>query len=161
MSNNLTYKRYDYFLFFLIFMLYNCDKSHSDTPITSENKDEQSKSYELSYEKSISLPVNIEGKLEIRVKALNQFHINKEYPVKFELLQLEGEGEIIGGDTLNNSNAQIPEDNLLIFVIPFKVKRVGNTKFKGLFKFSLCSENSCIMPKEIIEWEVISVRTDQ
>ena len=145
------------YLFLILLFVTNCGKRQNKNFTNKgieESGVEQKENYTILIEGDNQiLKLNEEGKVRVKIRASNNFHINKDYPTKFVLLEVKGGGEIIGGEVLDRSHAEIPSEELLIFTIPFKVNKEGEVEFLGELKFSLCSETSCIMPKEKIKWK--------
>ncbi len=83
--------------------------------------------------------VNEECKVALRLKAKGDFHINKEYPTKFNPSATDGV-EYVGGGPFRFTPSQEKDET---FTITIKRTSAGAITPKGVFKFGVCRENSC------------------
>lgn len=83
--------------------------------------------------------VNEECKIALRLKTKEPFHINKEYPTKFN--GSGGEGyEFVGGPSYRFTPSQEKEET---FTVTIKRTSGGAITPKGVFKFGVCKDSGC------------------
>ena len=84
--------------------------------------------------------VNEECKVVLRLKAKGDFHINKEYPTKFNPAASEGVEYV--GAPYRFTPSQEKEET---FTITIKRTSAGAISPKGQFKFGVCTSSGCQM----------------
>ncbi len=96
---------------------------------------------------------NAECKIDLKLEAQGEFHVNKEYPYKFKATDAAGV-EYLGKDpagtnvfskaagdfALNPSN-----EKQGTMTLKFKAARAGSVTIAGQFKLSVCSAANCML----------------
>lgn len=157
-------KKFNILPIIIVFLFLNCSKNISNNNVEDENLNLESNSQQVeqlkkNYEINVTQPaekvkLNNEVEIVINVVPEGNFHINKEYPVKFESKLVPENAEIVGGLIVDKTHIIKLEEKLLQFEIPIKLTKPGKAKFEGKFRFGLCNEKSCLLPEEKIVWEI-------
>ena len=94
---------------------------------------------------------NAECKIELRLEAVGDFHVNKEYPYKFKATAATGVtylgkdandtaifSKAAGDFALDDKN-----EKLGVMTVRFKSANKGAVSIAGVFKLSVCSAANC------------------
>jgi len=94
---------------------------------------------------------NADCKIDLRLEAKGDFHVNKEYPYKFKATAANGVTflgkDAAGADTFSKTAGDFTLDSgnekLGTMTIKFKPANKGAVTIAGVFKLSVCSAQNC------------------
>ncbi len=106
------------------------------------------KNYKIDIALAGECTVQTECKLEVKLQAVGDFHINKEYPYK---LKAEGSGVTFTGTDAAGPNVfskaagdfKIDEEKKATMTVKFKPSKAGPLTIGGTYKMSVCSKDQC------------------
>ncbi len=99
----------------------------------------------------VSCTANTECKLELRLEAVGDFHVNKEYPYKFKATPVTGV-TFLGKDTqaiemfskaAGDFALDAANEKAGTMTVRFKPTNKGALSIAGVFKLSVCSAQNC------------------
>jgi hypothetical protein len=98
-----------------------------------------------------SCAANAECKVDLRLEAQGDFHVNKEYPYKFKATAVSGVtylGKDPGGTDLFSKAAgdfalDTSNEKVGTMTVRFKSANKGAVSIGGTFKLSVCSAQNC------------------
>jgi hypothetical protein len=94
---------------------------------------------------------NADCKIDLRLEAKGDFHVNKEYPYKFKATAANGVTYLgkdgAGADTFSKSAGDFALDSgnekVGTMTVKFKSANKGAVTIAGVFKLSVCSAQNC------------------
>jgi hypothetical protein len=89
-----------------------------------------------TYEKSAA------GKVEVQLEAKAPYHVNEKYPIKLKLEPTDGvkfDAETLGRDQVAQRGGQA------VMTVGFTPETAGSKRIAGKLKFSVCSQERCLM----------------
>jgi hypothetical protein len=89
-----------------------------------------------AYEKSAA------GKVEVQLEAKAPYHVNEKYPIKLKLEPTDGvkfDAETVGRDQVALRGGQA------VMTVGFTPETAGAKRIAGKLKFSVCSQERCLM----------------
>jgi len=94
---------------------------------------------------------NADCKIDLKLEAKGDFHVNKEYPYKFKATAANGVTflgkDAAGADTFSKTAGDFTLDSgnekLGTMTIKFKPASKGAVTIAGVFKLSVCSAQNC------------------
>lgn len=102
-------------------------------------------SFELKLEPSGTYKVGTAGQVQIVLDAKAPFKVNQEYPYSFALKETPG---------LKYASMKVAQDAVKLepkratMTVPFTPSEAGSRTVSGTFKFSVCTEEQCLIKKE-------------
>jgi len=102
-------------------------------------------SFELKVESSGTYKVGTAGQVQIVLDAKSPFKVNQEYPYSFSLKETAG---------LKYASMKVTQDAVKLelkratMTVPFTPSEAGSRTISGTFKFSVCTEEQCLIKKE-------------
>ena len=110
-----------------------------------------------------SCVANAECKIDLRLEAQGDFHVNKEYPYKFKATSGAGVtylgkdpagaetfSKAAGDFTLDASNEKVGT-----MTVKFKAASKGSVSVTGTFKLSVCSAQNCMLEQASVTVPVV------
>jgi len=97
---------------------------------------------------------NAECRIDLRLEAVGDFHVNKEYPYKFRMAAAPSGvtylGKDPGGADLFSKAAgdfalDANNEKVGIMTLRFKSSNRGTVNIAGVFKLSVCSAQNCML----------------
>lgn len=102
-------------------------------------------SFDLKVEPSGSYAVGTEGQVQIVLDAKAPFHVNKEYPYSFALNESPG---VKFASMKVQKDAVKLEAQRATMSVPFTPSEAGAHTISGTFKFSVCTDEQCLIKKQ-------------
>lgn len=112
-----------------------------------------------------SCSVNAECKLDLRLEAQGDFHVNKEYPYKFKANVTSGVtflGKDPGGGSgelfskaANDFSLDSGNEKVGTMTVRFKAASKGTVTISGTFKLSVCSVQNCMLEQASVTVPVV------
>lgn len=102
-------------------------------------------SFDLKIEPTGSYAAGKEGQVQIVLDAKAPFHVNKEYPYSFALNDSPG---------LKFASMKVQKDAVKLetqratMTVPFTPSKGGAHTISGTFKFSVCTDEQCLIKKQ-------------
>lgn len=84
------------------------------------------------------------GEAEIVLEAKAPFHVNDKYPYKFKL----ADGSVVSKDNVKLEHMKAT------MTVPFTPDAAGKKKISGVFHFSVCTEDKCMIEKRDLALDV-------
>jgi hypothetical protein len=96
--------------------------------------------------------------LAVRIDALGPYHINEQYPFKFEATEAGGV-ELLGKSrpqlfSKSDGDFEQHSERTGIMAVHFRPQAAGNRAIEGNFRVSVCSEERCVLDKVPVTTEV-------
>lgn len=96
--------------------------------------------------------VGAESSAALTVKATSGFHVNPEYPVTFkpegfEAVKFDGERVQLSPGTRTPCAEKAEDACTVEFPLPVTPEKAGAGKVAGVFAFSVCSAQKCLIEK--------------
>jgi hypothetical protein len=118
------------------------------------------KNFTLDSERDGECKGGSECHVTVKLKAVGDYHINKEYPYKFKA---EGAGvEFLGSDAAGKNTFSksandfvIIDEKNAVMTIRFKPAAKGMTTIKGTLKMSVCSSQNCQLETQEVVVDVL------
>jgi hypothetical protein len=86
----------------------------------------------------------------LRLEALGEYHINKEYPYKFRAERGDGTLEYLGKDASGTNifsksagDFKTEGEQKAVMTVRFKAAKAGDATVTGVYKLSVCSAQNC------------------
>lgn len=92
-----------------------------------------------------------QGALEIVLEAKAPFHANEKYPYKFKLG--ETAGVTFPANVVKKDQAKI-ENMKVTMPVAFTAAAAGKKRIAGMFHFSVCTDDKCLIEKRPLAFEV-------
>ena len=102
-------------------------------------------SYDLKLEPSGTYKVGTEGAVQIVLDAKTPFKVNQEYPYSFALNEAAG---VKFASMKVTGDAVKLEQKRATMSVPFTPSEAGERTISGTFKFSVCTEEQCLIKKQ-------------
>ena len=102
-------------------------------------------SFDLKIQPSGSYQVGQSATVEIVLDAKQPFKVNKEYPYSFALQQSEGVS--FPAMKVQKDSIELKEEQA-VMKVNFTPQAAGERTIAGTFKFSVCTEEQCLIKKE-------------
>jgi hypothetical protein len=109
-----------------------------------------SDSYAIEMKATGPYKAGAEGTVEVTLTAKGDYHINKQYPYKFKLIDPAPDGVTFPKAILKKEDGAFDEKKAT-FKVPFVVTKAGKAKVSGTLSLSVCSDANCIMEKQLVE----------
>lgn len=106
--------------------------------------------YQLVVRAPEKAPVGQEATTEVVVTPGTGFKINLEYPAKLSISKVP-QGAKVASTKMTKSQMTV-EKTRLVVPIRFTPEAAGELAFEGELRFSVCTEETCQMPREAINW---------
>jgi len=100
--------------------------------------------FDLTLKSKGDYKVGQAGEAEIELNAKSPFHANDKYPYKFKLT--DAAGIEFPGKVVSKDKAKL-EHMKVVMSVPFTPKEAGKKKIDGVFHFSICTEDKCLIEK--------------
>ncbi len=110
--------------------------------------------YQLEVKAPATAKVGQEATTEVIVTPRNGFKINLEYPAKLVIKSVP-EGAKVPVTTLRKGQMSM-EKTRLSAPVRFTVDAPGEKTFEGEFRFGVCNDQGCQMPREKIRWTTVA-----
>jgi hypothetical protein len=128
--------------------------------VGAEHHHVDGKNFTLDSERDGECKAGNECHVTVKLKAVGDYHINKEYPYKFKA---EGAGvEFLGTDAAGkNTFSKSANDFVIVdeknatMTIRFKPAAKGMTTIKGTLKMSVCSAQNCQLETQDVVVDVL------
>ena len=101
-------------------------------------------SFDLKLEPGQTYKVGEEGQLKVVLDAKPPFKVNQEYPYSFTLNESPG---VSFASQKVTKDAVTLEAKRATMVVPFTPKEAGQRTISGTFKFSVCTDEQCLIKK--------------
>jgi hypothetical protein len=101
-------------------------------------------SFDLKLQPSAAYKVGEPGQVEILLVAKAPFKVNQEYPYSFSLQESEG---LSFASMKITKDAVKLEEKRATMTVPFTPKAAGERTVAGTFKFSVCTDEQCLIKK--------------
>jgi hypothetical protein len=91
------------------------------------------------------------GEAEIVLVAKDPFHVNEKYPYKFKLKETPGlkyVSLVVGKDQVKL------EAKRASLVVPFTPEKAGKHTVAGLFQFSVCTDDKCLIERRDLSLDI-------
>jgi hypothetical protein len=101
-----------------------------------------------------SCAANAECKIDLRLEAQGEFHVNKEYPYKFKMAAAPSGVTYLGKDpggvdlfskAAGDFSLDASNEKVGTMTIRFKSSNRGSVSIAGVFKLSVCSAQNCML----------------
>ncbi len=92
-----------------------------------------------------------EAKVEIVLEAIKPFHANDKYPYKFKTAESAG---VTYPDAVVKKEQATVEAMKVTMPVAFTAAAAGKKKVNGVFHFSVCTEDKCMIEKRALALEV-------
>lgn len=102
-------------------------------------------SFELKLQPTGAYTVGKEASIEVVLDAKAPYKVNQEYPYSFALN--ESAGVSFASMKLKQDAVKL-EDKRAIMTVPFTPREAGERTISGTFKFSVCTEEQCLIKKQ-------------
>jgi hypothetical protein len=101
-------------------------------------------SFELKLAAKNSYAAGKEGRVEVVLEAKAPFKVNQEYPYSFSLNASPG---VSFAHMKLNRDRVILEEKRATLSVPFTPTQSGSRTISGTFKFSVCTDEQCLIKK--------------
>lgn len=108
-------------------------------------------SFDLRIQPKGDYQVGQSGSVEIVLDAKQPFHINKDYPYSFALKPSEG---MSFPSMKVRKDAVALQEKQAVMKVGFTPEAAGERTISGTFKFSVCTEEQCLIKKHDLELAV-------
>jgi len=115
--------------------------------------------YELVVRAPEKAPVGQEASTEVVVTPGTGYKINIEYPAKL-VLGTVPQGSKVASTTVTKGQMTV-EKTRLVVPVRFTPETPGELRFEGELRFSVCTAESCQMPREPITWTTLAQAAGQ
>lgn len=115
--------------------------------------------YELVVRAPEKAQVGQEATTEVVVTPGSGFKINVEYPAKL-VLGTVPQGTKVAASTVTKGQMTV-EKTRLVVPVRFTPEAPGELRFEGELRFSVCTEESCQMPREAVVWTTLAEAAGQ
>lgn len=109
--------------------------------------------FELTFSPKGTYSVGKPGEAEIVLVARAPFHVNEKYPYKFKLKDSAGlkfASPVVGKDRVKL------EEKRATLSVPFTVETPGQHTVAGLFLFSVCAEDKCLIERKELALDIVA-----
>ena len=107
--------------------------------------------FDVTFSPKGSYTVGQPGVAEITLVARAPFHVNDKYPYKFKLK--ESPGLKYGSLVVGKDQVKLEEKRATLSV-PFTVEKPGKHTVAGLFLFSVCAEDKCLIERKELALDI-------
>jgi hypothetical protein len=92
-----------------------------------------------------------DAEAEIFLQVKSPFHANDKYPYKFKLADTDG---VSFPDKIVKKDKAKVEGMKVTMSVPFSAAKSGKKQIRGVFHFSVCSEDKCLIEKRALSLDV-------
>lgn len=100
--------------------------------------------FALAFSGKSAFKAGEKGEAEIVLEAKAPFHVNDKYPYKFKL----ADGSVVSKDNVKLEHMKAT------MTVPFTPDGAGKKKISGVFHFSVCTEDKCMIEKRDLALDV-------
>lgn len=134
----------------LFALLAACSTSSESPSAEAEVPRPTGNPYQIEVESPAKAAVGQEAQTKITITPRNGFKINVDYPSKL-VLGAAPEGTKLASSTITKGQMQVEKIHI-VCPVGFSSESAGEKQFEGEFRFSVCNDQSCQMPRETVSW---------
>ncbi len=134
----------------LLLLVLGCSNTSESPSGSGEVPGRTGDPYQLVVRAPEKAPVGQEATTEVIVTPGTGFKINLEYPAKLNLAKVP-QGAKVAATKITKGQMTV-EKTRLVVPIRFTPEKAGSLSFEGELRFSVCTEETCQMPREAITW---------
>lgn len=107
--------------------------------------------FALAFSAKAAYKAGEKGEAEIVLEAKDPFHVNDKYPYKFKLADVDG---VTYPDKVVSKDHIKLEHKKATMTVAFTPAAAGKKKISGVFHFSVCTEDKCMIEKRDLALDV-------
>jgi hypothetical protein len=129
------------------------EKNSDPAPAAAENASAKidETNFALAFSSKGAYSAGKAGELEIVLEAKDPFHVNDKYPYKFKLADSPG---VTYPDKVVTKDHVKLEHKKAVMTVAFTPSDAGKKKISGVFHFSVCTEDKCMIEKRDLALDV-------